>query len=288
MSLNDRDVDLLCDIARDAGRAILALYGTALRPTAKQDDSPLTQADTDADAIIHARLGAAFPGVPIVSEESTAAEVMSDVKGGDVFFLVDPLDGTKEFLNRTDEFTVNIAMISHGRPSAGVVYAPALDELFSAGTEGPARKYADGGSIELRIATFDRARPLRVMGSRSHAGPAMQAWLDTLDVPYTFVAAGSSLKFCRVAEGRADVYPRFGHTSQWDTAAAQAVLERAGGTVVDLSGAPLCYGCDRPILNPFFLATGDPCLAALIERSSAVKRFTGESGGQETDKNKNS
>ena len=267
MSLNDRDVDLLCDIARDAGRAILALYGTALCPTAKPDDSPLTQADTDADAIIRARLSAAFPGVPIVSEESTAAEV----PGADVFFLVDPLDGTKEFLNRTDEFTVNIAMVRHGCPSAGVVYAPALDELFSAGTEGPARKYVEGGSIELRIAPFDRERPLRVMGSRSHGGPAMQAWLDTLGVPYTFVAAGSSLKFCRIAEGRADVYPRFGHTSQWDTAAAQAVLERAGGRVADLGGEPLCYGSHRPVLNPFFMAIGDPCLAALIDQETHRK-----------------
>jgi 3'-phosphoadenosine 5'-phosphosulfate (PAPS) 3'-phosphatase len=178
MSLNDRDVDLLCDIARDAGRAILALYGTALCPTAKPDDSPLTQADTDADAIIRARLSAAFPGVLIVSEESTAAEV----PGADVFFLVDPLG-----------------------------------------------------------------------------------------VPYTFVAAGSSLKFCRIAEGRADLYPRFGHTSQWDTAAAQAVLERAGGRVADLGGEPLCYGSHRPVLNPFFMAIGDPCLAALIDQETHRK-----------------
>ena len=116
MSLNDRDVDLLCDIARDAGAAILSLYGSGLQATAKHDDSPLTQADTDADAIIRERLSAAFPGVPIISEESAAA-----VEAADVFFLVDPLDGTKEFLNRTDEFTVNIALISDGRPSAGVV-----------------------------------------------------------------------------------------------------------------------------------------------------------------------
>lgn len=262
MSLNDRDVELLRDIARDAGRAILALYGTECATATKLDASPLTQADTEADAIIHARLTAAFPGVPIVSEESTAVAV----PGADVFFLVDPLDGTKEFLNRTDEFTVNIAVVSDGRPAAGVVYAPALDELFSAGGAGPARKYAAGRATELRIATFDRERPLRVMGSRSHGGPAMQAWLDTLDVPYTFVAAGSSLKFCRIAEGRADLYPRFGHTSQWDTAAAQAVLERAGGAVSDLTGAPLGYGCDRPMLNPFFAAIGDPCLSALIRK----------------------
>ena len=262
MTLDERDVDLLCDIARDAGRAILALYGTDCATVAKHDASPLTQADTDADAIICERLSAAFPGVPIVSEESAAATIA----GADVFFLVDPLDGTKEFLNRTDEFTVNIAVIRDGRPAAGVVFAPALGELFAASEQRPARKYVDGEAVDLRIASFDGARPLRVIGSRSHASAAMQEWLGTLAVPYSFVAAGSSLKFCRIAEGRADVYPRFGHTSQWDTAAAHAVLERAGGAVADLSGAALCYGCDRPMLNPFFTAIGDPCVAQFIRK----------------------
>jgi 3'(2'), 5'-bisphosphate nucleotidase len=262
MTVDERDLGALCEIAREAGRAILRLYGTDCATAAKHDASPLTQADTDADAIICERLSTAFPGVPIVSEESAAAAGA----GADVFFLVDPLDGTKEFLNRTDEFTVNIAVVSQGRPSAGVVFAPALDELFAAPTNGAARKYAADRPIDLRIAPFDRSRPLRVIGSRSHASPAMQEWLDTLGIPYTFVAAGSSLKFCRIAEGRADVYPRFGHTSQWDTAAAQAVLERAGGAVSDLSGSPLCYGCDRPMLNPFFAAIGDPCLGALIRK----------------------
>ncbi|HET7694769.1 MAG TPA: 3'(2'),5'-bisphosphate nucleotidase CysQ [Vicinamibacterales bacterium] len=260
MTFGDRDVALLSEIAREAGRAILALYGTDCFSAAKADASPLTRADTDADAIICERLAAAFPGVPIVSEESAPA---AD-GGAGVFFLVDPLDGTREFLNRTDEFTVNIALVHHGRPAAGVVFAPALDELFAASSTGAARRYANGAACELAIAAFDRTRPLRVIGSRSHAGAAMQEWLGTLDVPYTFVAAGSSLKFCRIAEGRADIYPRFGHTSQWDTAAAQAVLERAGGTVTDLSGAPLRYGCDKPMLNPFFTAIGDPAVAALI------------------------
>jgi 3'(2'), 5'-bisphosphate nucleotidase len=273
MTLGDRDVAVLCDIAREAGRAILSLYGTDCTTATKHDASPLTQADTDADAIICARLSAAFPGVPIVSEESTAAGAGA---GADVFFLVDPLDGTKEFLNRTDEFTVNIALIDRGRPSAGVVFAPALGELFAAPNAGAARKWAQTGvrpgsdrgqtGVRLSVAPFDRSRPLRVIGSRSHTTPAMQEWLDTLDLPYTFVAAGSSLKFCRIAEGRADVYPRFGYTSQWDTAAAHAVLECAGGAVSDLSGAPLCYGCDRPMRNPFFAAIGDPCVAAFIRK----------------------
>jgi 3'(2'), 5'-bisphosphate nucleotidase len=262
MTLAERDVETLCEIAREAGRAILSLYGTDCSTATKHDASPLTQADTDADAIICARLRAAFPGVPIVSEESSAAEIAD----ADVFFLVDPLDGTREFLNRTDEFTVNIGVIAQGRPIAGVVLAPALGELFAAGSQGRARKYTGSASVDLTVSPFEASRPLRIIGSRSHASPAMQEWLDALGVPYTFVAAGSSLKFCRVAEGHADVYPRLGHTNQWDTAAAHASLERAGGAVADVSGAPLSYGCDRPMLNPFFTAIGDPRIADLIRK----------------------
>ena len=266
MKLVERDVDVLCEIARAAGAAIMALYRTDLTAQAKPDASPLTQADIDADRIVCERLTAQFPGVPVVSEESAPGEVPAD----GCFFLVDPLDGTKEFLNRTDEFTVNIALVSDRRPIAGVVYAPALDELFVAGAGLPPRRHADGCCVDLQVAPFEPPRPLRVIGSRSHASPTMEAWLDTLNLPYTFVAAGSSLKFCRIAEGRADIYPRFGHTSQWDTAAAQAVLEQAGGTVADFSGVPLCYGTHRPILNPFFTALGDPRVASLVGDLAAV------------------
>ena len=249
--------------AQRAGGAIMSVYASGFAVRDKADASPVTIADEAAEKIILADLAELAPDIPVVAEEAVAGGQVPTV--ADRFFLVDPLDGTKEFIGHRDEFTVNIALISDGRPSAGVVYAPALGELFAASTAGPPRKYAGGCSVDLRIATFDRGRPLRVMGSRSHASAAMQTWLDTLDVPYTFVAAGSSLKFCRVAEGRADVYPRFGHTNQWDTAAAHAVLERAGGMVSDLSGAPLCYGCDRPMLNPFFTAIGDPCISNLIK-----------------------
>jgi len=266
MKLGGRDVEVLSEIARAAGAAIMALYRTDVAAQAKPDASPLTQADLDADRIVCERLAAQFPGVPVVSEESAAGEAPA----GGSFFLVDPLDGTKEFLNRTDEFTVNIALVSDRRPIAGVVYAPALDELFVAAAGLTPRRHAAGCSVDLQVAPFEPSRPLRVMGSRSHGGPAMQAWLDTLSLPYTFVAAGSSLKFCRIAEGRADIYPRFGPTSQWDTAAAQAVLEQAGGSVTDLSGVPLSYGTDRPILNPFFTALGDPRVASLIGDLSAV------------------
>ena len=266
MKLVERDVEALGEIARAAGAAIMALYRTDVAAQAKPDASPLTQADIDADRIVCERLTAQFPGVPVVSEESATEAAPAE----GCFFLVDPLDGTKEFLNRTDEFTVNIALVSDRRPIAGVVYAPALDELFVAGPGLAPRRHAAGCCVDLQVARFEPSRALRVIGSRSHASPSMQAWLETLSVPYTFVAAGSSLKFCRIAEGRADVYPRFGPTSQWDTAAAQAVLEHAGGRVTDFSAVPLCYGTHRPVLNPFFIALGDPRVASLIGDLAAV------------------
>jgi 3'(2'),5'-bisphosphate nucleotidase len=172
------------------------------------------------------------------------------------FFLVDPLDGTKEFLKRNDEFTVNIALIVEGIPVMGVVFAPALGEMFYAAQGEGAWKQDAQGLHAISTSLHDGVRPLRVMGSRSHGADKLNAWLDNLTQVHTFTAAGSSLKFCRIAEGLADIYPRFGPTSQWDTAAAQALLEEAGGKVVDMQGDRLHYGLDRPILNPEFMAVG--------------------------------
>jgi 3'(2'),5'-bisphosphate nucleotidase len=187
----------------------------------------------------------------IVSEESSSAQ------GGvhDRFFLVDPLDGTKEFLKRNDEFTVNIALIEQGRPVAGVVLAPALGELYFA-AQGLGAWKRQGGSVTA-LRTQSMQGRLRVIGSRTHGGEALAHWLEQLQGEHSFVAAGSSLKFCRIAEGAADIYPRLGPTSQWDTAAAQAVLEQAGGAVLDAQGADLRYGLDRPVLNPYFIALAD-------------------------------
>ncbi|MEN9781368.1 MAG: 3(2),5-bisphosphate nucleotidase CysQ, partial [Pseudomonadota bacterium] len=173
-------------------------------------------------------------------------------------FLVDPLDGTKEFLKRNGEFTVNIALIEHGAPVAGVVLAPALGELFYAAQGlGAFKAQADGsGAQPIRCSAAPDDAPLRVVGSRSHGLGALDAWLAALKRPYVFTAAGSSLKFCRIAEGAADVYPRFGPTSQWDTAAGQCVLEQAGGRVVAAQAQPLRYGLDRLVINPEFVAWG--------------------------------
>jgi 3'(2'), 5'-bisphosphate nucleotidase len=249
-----RLLDTLCDLALAAGREVMDVYRTDFRAATKHDDSPLTEADLRSDRIIRDGLERAFPGVFILSEES------SSHAGGlhQRFFLVDPLDGTKEFLQRNDEFTVNIALIDRGVPVAGVVHAPALRELyFGAAGYGAWKACEDGQPVPLRPRPPTPGRPLRVIGSRLHGTEELGRWLWQLPLEHTFVAAGSSLKFCRVAEGAADVYPRFGPTCQWDTAAGQAVLEVAGGAVLDPSGRDLRYGLQRAILNPNFIALAD-------------------------------
>jgi 3'(2'), 5'-bisphosphate nucleotidase len=256
MNLTATQLQSLCEIAQAAGREIMDVYGTDFASWQKDDASPLTQADLRADRAIRQGLEKDFPGVFILSEESSSA----GSPDCETFFLVDPLDGTREFLKRNDEFTVNIALVQGGEPVAGVVLAPALDELFYAARGLGAWKRAAGGDVRLQSPGPATSQPLRVIGSRSHGGEALEAWLARLTAPHSFVAAGSSLKFCRIAEGRADIYPRLGPTSQWDTAAAHAVLQEAGGAVVDPSGAPLRYGLEKPVLNPHFIALGDPAM----------------------------
>jgi 3'(2'),5'-bisphosphate nucleotidase len=249
----------LCNIVEAAGREIMSVYASGGQVWQKNDASPLTEADLRADSVIRCGLESYFPGLFILSEESVSMH-KSHVSR---FFLVDPLDGTKEFLKRNDEFTVNIALIHEGVPIAAVVLAPALDTLYFAAVGfGAYKRNADGTH---RITTHvSQSQPLRILGSRSHGGDKLSVWLETLLVPHTFVAVGSSLKFCHIAEGQADIYPRFGPTSQWDTAAAQCVLEVAGGAVLDLSGQTLRYGLDCPILNPEFVAVGNQSLIELI------------------------
>lgn len=258
--MNQTELDTLCRIAEMAGQEIMAVYREGGETWQKGDQSPLTEADLRADRVIRQGLEQHFAGVFILSEESVSA----GQRDAERFFLVDPLDGTKEFLKSNGEFTVNIALIENGEPVAGVVLAPALDELFYAARGLGAWKRDSTGLRPIATAHRSPTDPLRVMGSRSHGADKLNAWLATLKNEHTFVAAGSSLKFCRIAEGQADIYPRFGPTSQWDTAAAQAVLEVAGGVVADLQGVPLRYGLDRPVLNPEFVAVGNPDLLQLL------------------------
>ncbi|CAA7615798.1 3'(2'),5'-bisphosphate nucleotidase CysQ [Candidatus Terasakiella magnetica] len=241
------------DIARAAGEAIMEVYGSDFTVMNKDDSSPVTAADQRAEAIILPRLAALTPGIPMVAEEEAAAGRIPNVGIGP-FWLIDPLDGTKEFIKRNGEFTVNIGLIADGSPAAGVVLQPALGLLWS-GAAGKASVVDHKG---LRRAISCRPRPTHgavVLTSRSHRNPeALEAWMNqypgaTLDF------AGSSLKFCRVAEGSADLYPRFGPTSEWDTAAASAVLIAAGGEVVTFDGQPLGYAKPK-FRNPDFIARG--------------------------------
>lgn len=250
MKLSREILETICRIAEVAGAEIMAVYRSGGKVWQKDDDSPLTEADLRADRAIRAGLEQNFPGAFILSEESRSERDSA----GDWFFLVDPLDGTKEFIKRNGEFTVNIALVQDGLPIVGVVFAPALDELFFAAAGLGAWKRDKRGCHSIATAMPRSGQPLRVIGSRSHGGEKLSEWLATLGKDHSFVAAGSSLKFCRIAEGTADVYPRFGPTSQWDTAAAQCILEIAGGAVTDLDGRPLRYGLARPLLNPEFIA----------------------------------
>lgn len=241
-------------IARDAGAAILEVYGREFSIQEKEDKSPLTEADAAAQAVIAAGLAKLTPDLPVLSEEA-----VSDFSGADAdgrYWLVDPLDGTKEFIKRNGEFTVNIALIVHGRPLLGVVYAPVPDVMYT-GLEGVGAYKSQGGAspLPIHVAVHAEDSAWRVVGSRSHAGDSLQALLDRLGA-HELVSMGSSLKFCLVAEGSADVYPRLGPTSLWDTAAAQCVVEQAGGAVIQLGGDALSYADTKAILNPFFIVHG--------------------------------
>lgn len=267
--LDRPQLDHLCAIAREAGDAILAVYGRDFMTWTKDDASALTEADLHADQVIRQGLEAAFPDIYLWSEESRS----SGPAEGEVFFLVDPLDGTKEFLKRNGEFTVNIALIAHGRPVAGVVLAPARSPhgaLYFAGEGLGAWKQGPEGPIPLctrQMPTPSPTPPLSVLGSRSHGADSVSCWLDDLGQPWTLHPVGSSLKFCQMAdgaEGQGVLYPRFGPTCQWDTAAGHCILEQAGGTVIDRHGQPLAYGLQRPIRNPYFVALADPAFAAQL------------------------
>jgi 3'(2'), 5'-bisphosphate nucleotidase len=242
------------DIARAAGAAIMEVYGRAdFDVKLKADDSPLTAADAAAHALIAQRLQVLTPKLPLLSEEDVAGFPGPDAHG--CYWLVDPLDGTKEFIKRNGEFTVNIALIEQGVPALGVVYAPVPDVLYAAARSVGAFKQTASGRCAIRVAAHRAGEPWKVVGSRSHAGDRMAEVLERLG-PHELLSMGSSLKFCLVAEGSADVYPRLGPTSLWDTAAAQCVVEQAGGKVVGMSGESLGYGEVATLLNPWFVVHG--------------------------------
>lgn len=250
----------IIQIALEAGEAIMAIYHAvddSLQTSFKSDQSPLTAADLAAHQTIIKGLKAITPDIPILSEESDAIpfEVRSQWSR---YWLADPLDGTREFIKRNGEFTVNIALIEGQQSVMGVVYAPAINVLYYADETGAYRQRGDATvtPIHVRKASIQN---MTLAGSRSHADARLDQFIHSVSQklsPIKVISMGSSLKICLVAEGEADVYPRLGPTSEWDTAAAQCILERAGGKIVDLDGNRLHYNHKHSLLNPDFLATG--------------------------------
>jgi len=255
------------EIARRAGAAIMAIYAQDFAVEAKPDDSPLTAADLVAHRIICDSLAALTPDIPVLSEESVAID-WEVRRGWSRYWLVDPLDGTREFVKKNGEFTVNIALIDEHVPVLGVVHAPAFD--YMAHAERGIGAFLRQGADDIAMLTRRPASsPLRIAASRSHLDARTLAVLERIG-EHERIGLGSSLKFCRIAEGRMDVYPRFGPTSEWDTAAGQCVLECAGGAVLRLDGAALDCNRKDSLLNPDFIALGDenlPWVSWVSERA---------------------
>jgi 3'(2'), 5'-bisphosphate nucleotidase len=264
MSLSASDLLALRDealvLARVASERIMAIYQRGCPVEHKADNSPLTEADLAAHAVLNDGLKALEPRFPVLSEESSP-RVFEDRKRWKRFWLIDPLDGTKEFIARNGEFTVNIALIEEHQPVLGIVYAPALASGAIAHREGGAFAVSDAGLQALQCANIDQRRALRIGVSRSHHSDAMQRALSQLGA-YQSVEMGSALKFIGVADGRIDLYPRLGaSSSEWDIAAGQCVIECAGGRVCDMHGNALRYNQNDGVLMPGFVAAADASIA---------------------------
>lgn len=261
--------ELSLSAAIAAARVILDVYSRPIAAVTKSDGSPVTEADAAAEAVILDYLRPT--GIPVLGEESVAAGIIPVL--GERYFVVDPLDGTKEFIKRNGEFTVNIALVEHGVPTMGVVLAPVSGETFIGDASGAyACDTSTGVPVGKRVISVATAAPMRVVASRSHGHEALASLCETFAVE-SDVSVGSSLKFCLLARGDAQLYPRFTPTCEWDTAAGQAVLEAAGGAVVTLDGERMRYGKhDIGFLNPYFVAASSLDLArrAAAEMSSIL------------------
>lgn len=255
---NSALTDLAVTAAIAAARVILDVYSRPISAVSKSDGSPVTEADAAAEAVILEHLRAT--GIPVLGEESVAAGIIPNL--GRRYFVVDPLDGTKEFIKRNGEFTVNIALVEDGAPVMGVVLAPVTGETFVGDASGAyAGNSLSGVLLDRHPIAVASTLPLRIVASRSHGHAALAKLCETLSVE-SDVSVGSSLKFCLLARGDAQLYPRFTPTCEWDTAAGQAVLEAAGGAVVTLDGQAMRYGKgDLAFLNPYFVAASSLDLA---------------------------
>jgi 3'(2'), 5'-bisphosphate nucleotidase len=255
-------IDIFEQAAIAAGREIMQVFHDGPTVQIKSDASPVTEADERAETIILAALSAAFPNIPVIAEEAAAAGNIPETANKS-FILVDPLDGTKEFIRKSTDFTVNIALIEAGIPVLGIVYAPARGVAYIGDTSGAMKIQIDPSFMPISrhpIQVRGQKANLIALASRSHNSPETDAFLKQKGITDT-KSVGSSLKFCLVAEGEADVYPRFGRTMEWDTAAGDAVLRAAGGITLGLDGQPLPYGKinqthDSDFANPSFIAWG--------------------------------
>ena len=264
MSASAALLDELAEAAAEAGEAILKVRRRGFEIETKSDRSPVTEADRAAELVILAALTRAAPGVPVIAEEEVAAGRIPS--HGDTYFLVDPLDGTKEFIRGGDDYTVNIGLIEHGAPSLGVVFTPERGSTH-AGLVGDSAWMTDREEARRRIATRPRGDTLTAIASKSHFNQPTADYLEQAAPGCGYVAIGSSLKFCMIAEGQADLYPRLSPTSEWDTAAGHAVVLAAGGRVDGPDGTELRYG-KRAFINRAFVATGGweaPRLAPYVQ-----------------------
>ena len=258
---NEKNILEFLNIAIDSGREILRIYNNQIIVNTKEDKSPITQADINSNNLIEARLKKLEPNIPILSEERLVSWI--DRKNWNKYWLIDPLDGTKEFINRNGEFTVNISLIENNYPIFGIIYSPVKSVLYYA--------IKNKGSYKIKTNTylsslnyFDRINinnekkiTTKIIGSRSHSNKEFKLWIEKKFTNFELISIGSSLKFCLLAEGEADIYPRMGPTSEWDIAAGHIILEEAGGKLKSFNNKDILYNTKEDILNPHFIAYGN-------------------------------
>ena len=269
MKFNDENTILeLLNIAIDSGTEILKIYENEIIVNSKKDKSPITQADINSNNLIVNRLKELEPNIPILSEESLVE--WESRKNWNKYWLIDPLDGTKEFINRNGEFTVNISLIENNYPIFGIIYAPVKSLLYYA--------FKNYGSYKLKVNSNlinlsdfnkininkEKKSNIKIIGSRSHSDKAFQIWLENKFANFELITIGSSLKFCVLAEGKADIYPRLGPTSEWDVAAGHIILEEAGGKLKSIDNKDILYNTKEDILNPHFIAYGNIPISRLV------------------------
>ena len=264
MKINKNILLQLCNAAITAGNRVLDFYELDTEIIYKKDESPLTKADLDSNKILLSSISKITPNVPILSEEEFIA--WDTRKNWKKYWLIDPLDGTKEFIKKNGEFTINIALIEYNQPVLGIIYAPAFGSLFfSKKNNGSYKIYTKNNlntfkNSEKISVKYTNNEKIRVIGSRSHSNIAFDNWVKKKFTNFEIIEKGSSLKFCEIAEGKADIYPRFGPTSEWDIAAGHIILLEAGGKLKSIDNKDLVYNAKEDILNPHFFAYADDAL----------------------------